>query len=220
MKKFLMAAVALLAATAAQAAPFLQVTVRQGTGVVQGTKGVDPLITTLTTQNFTVKVQTGIVDAATPSIDLDTSILARGGGGRLTVTFSVQGLTSLVDANAWLTQFSGNWATPNTTVTLATYIADNNGLVNTTNNALPSGAVLLSTLNGGSSPFATQATSGTTSTTNTFSLIEVLTVITTGPGTMSFDGSITRVPEPMSIVLFGAGLLGLGGLTRHGRRDA
>ncbi|MDB5373268.1 MAG: sorting protein [Belnapia sp.] len=209
---------AITTAVTAIAAPFLQITVQQGAGVIQSATGTNPLVTNLTTPTFFVNVQTGIVDTAAPSIDLGSSILANG-AGTLTVTLSVQGLTSLVDANKWLTQFSGNWSTPNTTVTLKTYIADNNGLVNTANNTLPGGAVLLSTLIGSATPFATLATSGTTNTTGTFSLIEVLTVTTSGAGAISLDGSITRVPEPMSIALFGAALLGMGGLARRSRKQ-
>ena len=219
MKKLLLTAVFLgFSAVVAQAAPLLQITVQEGAGVVQSATGGNPLITNLTTTNFAVDVQIGLVDTAAPSIDLGSSILASG-AGTLTVTLSVMDLTSVSDVNKWLSQFSGNWATPSTTVTLQTYIADNSKSVDTTTNALPSGAKLLSTLSGSASPFATSATSGITNTTGTFSLIEVLTVTTTGAGSISLDSSITRVPEPMSITLFGTALLGLGMVNRKRKKD-
>lgn len=220
MKKLLLTAVALLGfATAAQAAPSLQITAQQGFGTILSATGSNPLISNLATANFTVNVQIGLVDEVMPSIDLGSSILVSGNGGRLTVTLSVQGLTTIEAVNQWLSQFSGNWNTPGTTVTLQTYINADNQAVDTTNGSLGS-VVLLGTLDGTASPFATAQASAIVTAGAPFSLIEVLTVTTTGAGTLSLDGSIARVPEPMSIALFGAGLLGLGSLAGRSRRVA
>jgi hypothetical protein len=221
MKKLLLTAAALLglAATTAQATPSLQITVQQGSGTILSASGSNPLITNLATTNFSVNVQIGLVDEVMPSIDLGSSVISSGNGGTLTVTLSVQGLTTLEAANQWLSQFSGNWNTPGTTVTLQTYVNAANQAVNTTTGSVGS-AVLLGTLNGTSSPFAASGTSAIVSASAPFSLIEVLTITTTGAGSLSLDASIVRVPEPMSLALFGAGLLGLGGLARRNQREA
>jgi len=66
------------------------------------------------------------------------------------------------------------------------------------------GCTLLSSLGLNSSGTATAVSDGT------FALTEVITITTTGAQRLSLDGSVSSVPEPMSLAVLGSALVGLG----------
>ena len=155
---------------------------------------------------FTTSINTGTT-TSTPSIDLSSVNVTSSSAATLVVKFTETGLTQPAGLNKWLSQFSGNWNGGSAKVELKTYLDTSNTAFGTT--------TLLGDLISTATPFSSSVLTSAGGAVP-FSLTEVLT-ITAGAANehFSLDGSLHAVPEPASMAILGASMVGLSVVRRR-----
>ncbi|HVJ55733.1 MAG TPA: PEP-CTERM sorting domain-containing protein [Aliidongia sp.] len=152
---------------------------------------------------FNINIVSAIGQAAFGSngelLDVSSLDVSSGGSGTLKLLITETGVTASALAN-FAASFTGNITGAN--VTRSIYL-------DTTNSGLESTLI-------GSTTLASQAFSlSNVSLSGPFSLVEEIDITAFNAGaTLSSDDNVT-VPEPMSLALVGAGLLGLGLIRRR-----
>jgi hypothetical protein len=200
--------IAITIAAACSSAPAhagLEMELQSGGSTITQSSASGPLVVTQAIGNFTSVTEIGTT-TPTPSIDLASVDVSGSAGGILVVTFSANGFTTPTGAVNWLSQFSGNIIFGSATVTQQTYL-------DTTNTLLGTGT-LLGTLTSSTTPFGLSGVADATIS-GPFALTEIFTITTTGAAQVSLDGSIVYAPEPASLAILGAGMLGLAAFSRR-----
>jgi hypothetical protein len=155
---------------------------------------------------FTTSINTGTT-TSTPSIDLSSVNITSTSAATLVVKFTETGLTQPAGLSKWLSQFTGNWNGGSATVELKTYLDTGNTAFGTT--------TLLGDLTSAATPFSSSVLTSAGGAVP-FSLTEVLTITAGAAGEhFSLDGSISAVPEPASLAILGASMVGLSVVRRR-----
>ena len=143
-------------------------------------------------------------------IDLNSLQVSSSTGGMLTIAISETGLTSAVPSADFFSALGGTLDLGNT-LRYQTYIDTSNTLFGTQQ-------TLADLSFNGSVPFGSASTDPGLPGNKKFSETEIFT-LTAQPNTeTSFDGRLNQVPEPASVALMGAGLLGLAACSMRRRR--
>ena len=169
-----------------------------------GSVGVNALnFGTFTVNNISAL---GFPDMTSPALDTNSVNVSSDNAGTLKIYITEQGLPSPLGVSNFLSSFTTNLVNGAiTSVTESTYIDSANGLF---------GGTMLA-----SATFTAIGTSNKVTAspdlTGPFSETTVYTITSTGSGNANDTIDIATVPEPASIAIIGAGLLGLGGLRRR-----
>jgi hypothetical protein len=163
----------------------------------------------------------GFPDLALPDFSTQSLQAAKSSAGSpspttLTVKITQQGITGY-PAVSLANTFTGNTLTSNsnyTTFTIGNYVDAGNGAFATTTLLASTSYSNLGLGSYSTGPIVKTVTPGAM-----WSETTIYTITFTGQGSIQSSAQIIRVPEPMSMALFGAGLLGLG-MVRRSRKNA
>lgn len=162
--------------------------------------------------NFTVSADIGagfpaVGSPSNPVLDLTSLDLTTGtAGGTLTVSLTQTDFQKTAGIYQLLSSLVGNYV--NSTATMAAYLNAGNvhfGTGTLLSSGLADNQAALSSVPVGAGPF---------------SLTEIITVTAGANSLTSLDAALVDVPEPATLSLVGAGLLGLIGAGRFRRRPA
>ena len=206
-------------ATAAQAAPILKFQIYDGATLIgSGTDaGSGNLTLAGSDAAFTVSGNaTGSPFFTTPDFSTNTfSLSSAGFSGVLTIKVTGVNLTGYLGSNV-MSSFALNSLTGGgfTTGTIANYF-------DSTNADFGTGTLLFSdTYNGKASFSSDKTTAALTSALFSETTIYTLTYAAGAKGTVSASSQLTNVPEPLTLSLFGAGVVGAAALRRRNKKKA
>lgn len=163
--------------------------------------------------NFTTSIDAGagfpaVGSASNAILDLTSLDLTTGTlGGTLTISLTETGFTATTGPTGFISSITGNYT--NSSAVMNTYF-------DSSNTPFGTGTLIASGLFNNQSSFVILPPI-----TGTYSLTEILTVTAGANSLTSIDAAIIDAPEPGSLSLLAAGLLGLGALgfaTGAGRR--